>query len=162
MRQYNRIDLENTYAVLEVSEPNLRALAALSVRYGQDLRSVPTPQVVERIFVSRYRESHNNCYPPDPSWRSETIYRPPAGVLRPRSPGAAQWHDEIVNVLIKIGRTKGSPDIHIPEADFPGRRPPRSPRVRAGCIPRTASTSYMPDDEWELWSTDAASYVPDV
>jgi len=48
VRQYNSVDLAHTWALLQRLAPELQALAALSQEQGQDLRSVSTPQVVER------------------------------------------------------------------------------------------------------------------
>lgn len=60
VRQYNAVDLAHTWALLQRLAPELQALAALSQEQGQDLRSVWTPQVVERVFLKAYRDSHDH------------------------------------------------------------------------------------------------------
>jgi len=96
VRRYNAVDLAHTWALLQRLAPELQALSALSLEQGQDLRSVSTPQVVERVFLKAYRGSHDH----DPirvgEWR-EVRYRPVEGVVRPRTWDAADWFDKLVN-----------------------------------------------------------------
>ena len=51
VRQSNAVDLAHTWTLLQRLAPELQALTSLSLEQGQDLRSVSTPQVVERVFL---------------------------------------------------------------------------------------------------------------
>src|SRR5262249_57202674 len=60
VKAYNQVDLSHTWTLLERFAPELQALAALSGDIGRDLRSTPTPQVVESIFGDAYRREHGS------------------------------------------------------------------------------------------------------
>ena len=96
VRQYNAVDLAHTWTLLQRLAPELQALTSLSLEQGQDLRSVSTPQVVERVFLKAYRDSHDHDPIKGDECR-EVRYRPVQGVVRPRTWGAADWFDKLVN-----------------------------------------------------------------
>jgi hypothetical protein len=98
---YNRVDLEHTWELLKVYGPELQSVAALSNDIGRDLRSTPTPQVVERVFTEAYRQEHG-CEPRRPGAPTSVSYRPVVGVLEPRTSGAAAWFREITAKPIPV------------------------------------------------------------
>jgi DNA polymerase elongation subunit (family B) len=100
VKRYNIVDLQHTWTLLERLEPELAALAALSGEQQQDLRSIPTPQIVERVFARAYRETHGRN-PVSVKW-SEIRYRPVQGVARPRTWDAADWFDRITSEPIPM------------------------------------------------------------
>ena len=75
VKAYNQIDLEHTWALLERLAPEISALASLSDEFGQDLRSVSNPQVVERVFLSEYQRVHGRNPIRINGW-TEVRYRP--------------------------------------------------------------------------------------
>jgi hypothetical protein len=99
--RYNRVDLEHTWALLEFFAPELEALGALSSDLGRDLRSVPTPRVVETVFIDVYRNEHGT-EPTRPETPHEVVYRPVAGVREPRTAGAREWHRKIANTPLRL------------------------------------------------------------
>ena len=71
--RYNEIDLGHTWDLLERFGPELQALAAISEEQGQDLRSQPSPRVVEHVFLSAYRQQRG-CEPARPLMPEEIVY----------------------------------------------------------------------------------------
>jgi hypothetical protein len=96
VKQYNRIDLGHTWALLERLAPELQALAELSREQGQDLRSVSSPQVVSRVFLSAYRDAHGHDPITTEGW-TEVSYHPVPGIVRPHTADAADWFDRITS-----------------------------------------------------------------
>ncbi len=101
VKQYNAVDLAHTWDLLQKLAPELQALTALSQEQGQDLRSVSTPQVVERVFLKAYDHSHNRDPVRIGQWR-EVRYRLIEGVVRPKTWDAADWFDRIVKEPIPM------------------------------------------------------------
>jgi hypothetical protein len=101
VKAYNRIDLDHTRALLVIFAPELKALAALSEEQGQDLRSQPSPRVVERVFLSAYRQQRG-LDPIRPETPHEVLYRALLGVRRPVTPEAAAWYDRVVGVPLPM------------------------------------------------------------
>ena len=75
VKQYNAIDLDHTWALLERLSPELQALATLSTNLARDLRSTPTPRVCELVFLDAYKQEHG-VEPRLPQPPSEVLYRP--------------------------------------------------------------------------------------
>ena len=90
IRTYNRVDLEHTWAVLEVFAPEIEALALLSAEHGIDLRSTRKPGVVETIFLGavqgRATGATSRRKRMSPSRSSTGPRRESGGPGRPRRP----------------------------------------------------------------------------
>jgi AAA domain/DNA polymerase family B len=117
VKSYNVIDLGHTWALLEQLAPELESLAALSRDQKQDLRSVSTPQVVERVFIGAYHKQHGR----DPARIDpphEVSYRPVAGVTRPRTKEASDWFDLVVNEPIPMVPRGEHTVPNVPTAKF--------------------------------------------
>jgi hypothetical protein len=158
VKRYNEVDLAHTWALLQRLAPELQALAVLSEEQGQDLRSVSTPQVVERVFLSEYRKVHGR----DPirvSPPSEVRYRPPVGVVRPRTWDAADWLDRIVHKPIPM-ITRGDRKVPgVPTARFKIGK--LNVRVGAGGLHSIDSPwVYYATRKYQLISIDMASFYP--
>jgi DNA polymerase elongation subunit (family B) len=117
VRSYNITDLQQTWHLLERLAPELQALAALSGEQEQDLRSVSSAQVVERVFLAAYRRDHDRDPIPTAAWR-EVRYRPVPGVARPRTWDAADWFDKITNEPIPMVPRGGRSRPDVPAAKF--------------------------------------------
>lgn len=119
IREYNRRDLISTWEILRRLAPELGALALLSNDLGEDLRSIPSPQVVEKFFVKRYRES-TGSEPPRIEIPSSVRYRPPDCVRPPTTAAAREWFDRITSEPLRIAqRDDGSIHwINRPDAEF--------------------------------------------
>jgi hypothetical protein len=160
VKEYNLVDLANTRGFLERVAPDLEALAALSEEQRQDLRSTPTPQVVERIFLRAFKAEHG-ASPVKPQPPHEVVYRPVVGVRRPSTPEAAAWHDLVANVPIPM---VGPGD----------RRKPDVPRSRfaignlmvsvgsGGLHSADKPRVYYSTRRHELVSVDVASFYPSL
>jgi P4 family phage/plasmid primase-like protien len=158
VREYNRVDLEHTWALLERLAPELSALASISSEFDQDLRSVSNPQVVERVFAAEYRRAHGS----DPvlvgGW-TEVRYKPVDGVQRPRTSDAADWFDKIVNEPIPMV-TRGDRSVpSVPAAKFDIGRIKLS--VGAGGLHSVDSARvYYSTKRHRLVSVDVSSFYP--
>ena len=117
VRQYNAVDLAHTWALVQRLAPELQALAALSLEQGQDLRSVSTPQVVERVFLKAYRDAHDHDPIKVGEWR-EVRYRPVQGVVRPRTWDPADWFDKLVNAPMPMVPRRDRMKPQVPTAKF--------------------------------------------
>ena len=119
VREYNRRDLLSTWEILRRFAPELAALAQLSNELGEDLRSVPSPQVVEKFFVQQYRQS-TGSEPPRIEMPSSVRYRPPDCVRPPTTAAAREWFDRITSEPLRIAqRDDGSIHwINRPDAEF--------------------------------------------
>jgi len=157
---YNRIDLGHTWALLEYFLPELEGQAALSAEYGIDLRSATKAGTVKLIFRKLYRDANNGREPPLPERPVEVIYRPPSGVVRPRSPGAAEWYDLIVNRPFPVP-SDGPPRPVVPNPSFDiGGVRFRTGKGGLHSIDKKAF--YRADRDWEIWDADVASYYPEI
>jgi hypothetical protein len=117
VKRYNATDLQHTWALLERLAPELQALAELSREQQQDLRSVPSPQVVERVFLTAYRKQHQR--PPRTCKSARNVqYQPVQGVVRPRTPNASGWFDRIVNLPIPIASEEARRKPIVPPGRF--------------------------------------------
>jgi DNA polymerase len=117
VKDYNRVDLEHTWAVLEKFAPELSAIASLSTQFNLDLRSISTPQIVERVFVQAYEKKHGRK-PGSASMWNQVQYRPVAGVKRPRNMAAAEWFDKLVNHPIPLVRYGEKSKPNVPSGEF--------------------------------------------
>lgn len=118
VRAYNAFDLSHTMALLERFAPELQALAALSEEQGQDLRSVPTPRVVESVFLDAFRRARGTD-PARPEVPGEVVYRGVPGVVEPRTPGAAAWYREVVGRPLAVVRDgEGRAEVAVPNRRF--------------------------------------------
>ncbi|MBV8232950.1 MAG: hypothetical protein JO329_23465 [Planctomycetaceae bacterium] len=115
--RYNRVDLENTWAVLEHFTPELGALAALSQDRGLDLRSTPTSQVGETVFEAEYLRERGRR-PLRPETPPEAVYRPVAGVRRPKTVPGGEWFDRVADVPLPLVRKGEKATILVPSATF--------------------------------------------
>jgi hypothetical protein len=116
VKRYNVVDLQHTRALLERVAPELAALAALSQEQGQDLRSVSSPQVVEKIFLAAYFAKHGRD-PVRDEW-PEVRYRPVPGVQRPRTWDAADWFDKLANEPMPMRGSRDTRRFEVPTAKF--------------------------------------------
>lgn len=119
VKRYNERDLISTFEILKRFGPELAALARLSNELGSDLRSTPSPQVVEKFFVKAYRDATGS----DPiaiETPAAVAYRPPATVERPRNKAAREWFDKITSEPFRIVETKsgGLTWLNPPKATF--------------------------------------------
>jgi hypothetical protein len=114
---YNQIDLGHTWALLERFAPELAALAALSEEQDQDLRSISTPQVVERVFKTAYHRQ-NGIDPDRPEKPPFVVYRPVSGVVRPQTAEAAAWHDQVVDHPLPLFTRNDRHSVIVPKAQF--------------------------------------------
>jgi hypothetical protein len=159
VKRYNLNDLDTTWAVLERLAPELEALATLSEEYRMDLRSVPTPRVVERVFLAAYRERHGQ----DPARiiPHEVRYRPVEGVVRPATPAAAEWFDAITTAAIPMVQAGDRKKPQAPSARFEIGGLTLS--VGSGGIHSVDSPCvYYADEGHRLLSIDVASYYPTI
>jgi hypothetical protein len=159
VKRYNEIDLGHTWALLERLAPELQALAALSQEQAQDLRSVSTPQVVERVFRAAYKKQHGReparIDPP------HTLrYKPVPGVQRPRTAGAGDWFDRITEPIPMVPRGEGSVPS-VPAAKFTIGKVLLS--VGAGGLHTVDSPGvYYATKRHRLLSVDVASFYPSL
>lgn len=115
--RHNRLALEHTRALLLHFADELRALDRLSHESGRDLRSTPSPRVVEAILGEAYRKSLG-ADPPRLAPPEEVTYRPVDGVRRPSNPDAAAWYDRITGAPMVATTSGGKPVFRAPEARF--------------------------------------------
>jgi hypothetical protein len=120
VKQYKRKDLDATKAVLEHFTPELQAIAALSRRYGVDLRSVHQAAVSAKILCGAYRDQHGT----DPvriATPESVRYTPPAEVRKPACPIAAAWYDRLCSEAFPMVVPKGAthPRPVLPEPSEP-------------------------------------------
>lgn len=101
IREYNRRDLLSTWEILRRFAPELAALARLSNDLGEDLRSIPSPQVVERFFVASYKAA-TGSEPKPIETPTGVRYRAPECVKRPKSKAARAWFDRITTEPLRI------------------------------------------------------------
>jgi hypothetical protein len=160
VKQYNEIDLLHTWALLERLALELQALASLSKEQAQDLRSISTPQVVERVFLKAYRDSHGRD-PVRVGERSEVHYRPVEGVIRPRTWDAADWFDRIVNSPIPMIARGDRSKPAVPPATFTIKTTKYT--VGAGGLHSVDSPGvYYATKRYLLLSVDVASFYPSL
>lgn len=158
--RYNAVDLGHTWALLEWFAPELQALAALSEDLGQDLRSTPTPRVVESVFLDAYRRERGS-EPALPEPPREVLYRPVEGVVRPRTPAAAAWYDKVVGPPLPVVASGERRAVAVPRAHFTVGRLEIS--VGSGGLhsidrPRV----YYATRAHHLVSVDVASFYPSL
>jgi hypothetical protein len=112
--RYNGVYLGHTWDLLERLTPELQALAVLSSEQQVDLRSTPSPRVVERVFLNAYGARHGNDprKPPDPD---AVRFAAQGGVVRPTTPAAAEWFDRVTSEQLPV--VNGSPVV--PKMRFP-------------------------------------------
>jgi putative DNA primase/helicase len=154
--EYNSIDLQDTWAVLKEFGPELQALAVISAERGFDVRSVPTPRVVEKVFLGAYQDKHGKK-PPKPPSPSAVRFVARGGVVRPKTPAAAEWFERITTEQIPVRDGKAD----VPKAQFRIGR--LNIQVGAGGLhsidqPRV----YYESDKHQLISVDVASYYPNL
>jgi P4 family phage/plasmid primase-like protien len=160
VKAYNAVDLVHTWALLEQLAPELEALAALSRDQKQDLRSVSTPQVVERIFIAAYHKQHG-CDPDRIQAPGSLRYRPVEGAVRPRTKAAAGWFDLVVNEPIAMVPRSGHTVPNVPTAKFSIGR--LNVSVGAGGLHSVDSPRvYYATRRYRLLSVDVASYYPSL
>jgi hypothetical protein len=160
VKAYNRVDLDHTWALLDRFGPELEALAALSEEQGQDLRSVPTPRVVERVFLNAYKRERG-VEPTKPETPHEVIYRGVAGVRRPRTPEAAEWYDRVVDRPIPLVGQDDRRRADVPRAQFTIGR--LRVTVGSGGLHSTdAPRLYYATRKYRLISVDVASFYPSL
>jgi hypothetical protein len=158
--RYNAVDLGHTWALLERFAPELQALAALAEEQGQDLRSTPTPRVVEQVFLDAYKRQRG-LEPLLPETPLEVIYRPLPGVRRPRTPEAAAWYDRVVDSPLPVIRRGERPRPDVPAARFAIGRLELS--VGAGGLHSVDSRRvHYATREHRLVSVDVASFYPSL
>ena len=164
VRKYNRKDLEATRLPLDHFAPELQAIAALSQRYGMDLRSVHQAGIASQILCSAYRDRHGQ----DPSRvepPARVRYQPPSEVRRPQNPVAAAWYDRITTESFPMILAKGAshPRTVLPE--------PSAPIVVGGVTLNVGSGGLHSVDrpalhrstsEYMVLETDVASYYPSM
>ena len=160
VKRYNRLDLDHTWALLERFSPEFQALATLSEELGRDLRSTPTPRVCELVFLDAYRKVHG-VEPRLPEPPREVLYRPVPGVVRPRTPEAAAWFDQITNRTLLVVARGERLKVEVQHATFAIGKVIIS--VGAGGLhsvdkPRV----YYSTSRYRLVSVDVASFYPSL
>jgi hypothetical protein len=161
VKAYNQIDLAHTWALLERVAPDLQALAALSQDLNQDLRSTPSPGVVERVFLAAYHRQHSGIDPAKPELPHEVIYRPVEGVVRPRTPEAVAWFDSVTKRPIPVITIGENPRVQVPRATFTIGRLKIS--VGAGGLHSIDEARvYYSTKRHRLVSLDVASFYPSL
>jgi hypothetical protein len=159
VKRYNAIDLGHTWELLRWFGPELQALAALSCEQGRDLRSIPTPQVVERVFQAAYRREHGGCDPVKPVVPLEVVYRPVAGVVRPATSGAAEWFDRVANQPLPVVNRGERVAVDVPRAKFTIGKLSLSPGA-GGLHSIDSPGVYYASRKRRLVSIDVASFYP--
>jgi hypothetical protein len=160
VKHYNASDLAHTWALLEWMTPELQALAALSQEVGRDLRSTPTPRVCELVFRDAYRKEHG-VDPRVPEPPQEVLYRPVAGVMRPRTAEAAAWFDRIANTPLPVAVDGGRLETEVPQTTFSIGALRLT--VGAGGLHSVDRPMLCYDTgEHRLLSVDVASYYPSL
>jgi hypothetical protein len=111
IRQYNLVDLEVTWRLLQLLLPELQALEEITRMYGvRDLRSRPAAQVTELIFRSQFvvHTGHGLTAPIVPQ---SVRYVPVRGARRPQNVAAAEWYDKLLADPIAITQANGKVEI---------------------------------------------------
>ena len=161
VKRYNEIDLGHTWALAEYFGPELQALASLSEELGRDLRSTPTPRVVEHVFLDAFARERHGARPITPQTPQEVIYRPVDGVVRPRTPAAGEWFDQVANRPLLVEIALEHPKVNVPEAKFAIGGLPL--KVGSGGLHSDDSAEVFYEDEsHELWLIDVASFYPSL
>jgi hypothetical protein len=119
VKGYNLNDLEVTRAVLVHFTPVLRQIAALSERFGTDLRNVHQAGIAQAVLCKAYRREHG-AWPEKMDVPASIGYTQPPAVSRPRGEAAAVWFDRLTSERFPMVDGK---------ADVPG---PTSPIVIGG------------------------------
>jgi hypothetical protein len=159
---YNRNDLDTTWAVMGHLAPELDVLAALTEEYGPDLRSLPSSQVVERVFLDAYREANGGAAPVRWVPGGEVWYRPVEGVMRPRTPEAAAWYDLVTSRPIPmLLDARGRPKPRVPRATFRIGSPELS-LAGGGLHSLDKPHVHYADDSGRIVYLDVASYYPSL
>ena len=158
---YNHVDLEHTWAVLEVFEEELASMAALSLEYGIDLRNTPKQHLLEKLVAKAYQDATDGQDPPRPDDPKTFCYQPPSGVIRPSGAEAAAWYDSIVGVEFPVHETKKGLKAALP-----------SPVITAGSLRLSVGSGglhsespkgvYRADIDWDLWYADVRSDYPSL
>ena len=144
----------------------LESLTELSQELDFDLRSVSPPKLCEELFCSNFydRKGWRPWWTPIPD---EFWYEPPPGVVRPRTPSAAKWFDEITTKPIRmIGEC--------PEDGEPDRRKPDVPKLgvqiggklytikKGGLHSKDTKGLYYKTNKHKLVQVDVDSCYPSV
>jgi hypothetical protein len=111
VRKYNRKDLRDTQDLLDYFSPELQAIAALSNRYGCDLRNTHQAGIAAKILCDAYRHQHG-CKPVQASPPPSVRYTPPSPVRRPQNPIAAAWYDRLTSESFPMVVPKGATHTH--------------------------------------------------
>jgi hypothetical protein len=127
IRRYNARDLISTYEILKRFAPELAALTVLSNELGGDLRSTPSPQVVEKFFLKSHREAYGTT-PARIETPASIRYEPPRRIAldgysdlvkRPRNKAAREWFDRVTKEPIRLTETNsGLSWSQAPKATF--------------------------------------------
>ena len=164
VRKYNRKDLEATRLPLDHFAPELQAIAALSQRYGMDLRSVHQAGIASQILCSAYRDRHGQ----DPSRvepPARVRYQPPSEVRRPQNPVAAAWYDRITTEAFPMILAKGAshPRPVLPEPNEQIIIGGITLNVGSGGI-HSADCAFLhrSTSEHTIYESDVASYYPSM
>jgi hypothetical protein len=161
VKRYNEIDLGHTWVLVKWFAPELQALASLSEEQERDLRSTPTPRVVEHVFLNTFARERHGAKPINPETPQEVIYRPVDGVVRPRTPAAAAWFDRVANRPLPVETVEDKPKAIVPETRFEIGGLPL--KVGAGGLHSDDSACvYYEDEAQELWLVDVASFYPSL
>jgi hypothetical protein len=161
VKAYNRIDLEHTWALLQLFTPELQALVSLSDELAQDMRSTSSPQLVERVFLQAYRRQHRGSDPIRPMTPDTVCYRPVEGVKKPWTPEAAAWFLEITTNPIPVVVVGNRPKPSVPSAHFSIGDLKLS--VGAGGLHSVDSARvYYSTKKSRLVSVDVASFYPSL
>ena len=160
VQRYNLTDLGHTWDLLRRFAPELQALAALSEKQGRDFRSTPTPRVVEVVFLDAYRREHGD-EPRRHAVPSEVTYRPVQGVVRPSTPAAAEWFDQITSRSIPIVSVGERQRVEVRRDQFSVGNLKLS--VGSGGIHSVdAARVYYATRRHRLLSVNVASYYPSL
>jgi hypothetical protein len=158
--RYNRLtDLPGTWAVLETYADEIGGLAALSARYGLDLRSEGRADSLGRILDKVYAEANGGRRPPRPQFPRAVLPRPIPGIPRPATPGAGEWYDTAMSVPIPTDKEELDESIY--ERTFAIGATEYRARL-GGLHSVDHPAEYRPDADWDLVDADIASDYPSV
>ena len=159
VKAYNRGDLDLTRAAISHFGPELEALAALSNRYGLDLRSTHPAGIASAILCAAYRAKHGRdpirVAPP-----AAVCYRPPGCVRRPRNPIAAEWFDRLCGEEFPMGGETPKPTI--PEPDGLIIVGGVTLTVGSGGLHSVDHPALYRYGEWQIYEADVRSYYPNI
>src|SRR5512135_596126 len=162
VKRYNKKDLHDTQDLLDYFSPELQAIAALSNRYGCDLRNTHQAGIAAKILCDAYRHQYG-CKPVQASPPPSVRYTPPSPVRRPQNPIAAAWFDRVTTEAFPLVVPKGGeyPKPVVPEPSAPIEIGGAKLNVGSGGTHSADRPAlYRTTDASVVYETDVASFYP--